>query len=67
MLAVTPVCQMLQLSFCSVLADVPISLHKQCDESIGVWDCIASGVTNSDGRVGDLLPASDSIAPGLYK
>lgn len=57
----------LQLSLLSVWADVPISLHRQCDGSSGVWDCIASGTTNSDGRVGDLLPASDSIAPGMYK
>ena len=50
-----------------VFADVPISLHRQCHGSTEVWDCIASGTTNSDGRIGDLLPASDFIEPGMYK
>ena len=50
-----------------VLAGVPISLHKECNDSNGIWDCIASGATDQDGRIGDLLPASDTIAHGVYK
>ncbi|DBA92662.1 TPA: hypothetical protein ACH3X1_002874 [Trebouxia sp. C0004] len=46
---------------------VPISLHKECAESSGVWDCVASGQTNQDGRIGDLLAPSDLVLPGVYK
>ncbi|KAL0044419.1 hypothetical protein WJX82_005398 [Trebouxia sp. C0006] len=46
---------------------VPISLHKEWAESSGVWDCVASGQTNQDGRVGDLLAPSDLVLPGVYK
>lgn len=51
---------------CAV-AGVPISLHKECAASGGVWDCIASGRTNKDGRIGDLLPPADTVMPGVYK
>ena len=33
----------------------------------GVWQTIAQGITNSDGRVGDLLPAQKNLAHGNYK
>lgn len=33
----------------------------------GTWQTIAQGLTNSDGRVGDLLPAQKKLAPGNYK
>jgi len=33
----------------------------------GVWQTIAQGITNSDGRVGDLLPAQKNLAYGNYK
>ena len=33
----------------------------------GVWQSIAQGITNSDGRVGDLLPAQKKLAHGNYK
>lgn len=46
---------------------VPISLHRECADSSGVWDCIAEGQTNKDGRIGDLLPPSDTVLPGLYR
>ncbi len=53
-------------SLCTA-AGVPISLHKECAESSGVWDCVASGQTNQDGRIGDLLAPSDLVLPGVYK
>lgn len=31
------------------------------------WECLASGVTNVDGRIGDLLPPADSIPAGQYR
>lgn len=33
----------------------------------GVWQTIAQGITNSDGRIGDLLPAQKNLAHGNYK
>ncbi len=33
----------------------------------GVWQTIAQGITNSDGRIGDLLPSQKNLAPGNYK
>ncbi len=53
-------------SLCTA-AGVPISLHKECPESSGVWDCVASGQTNQDGRIGDLLAPSDLVLPGVYR
>lgn len=46
---------------------LPISLHKLMDGSEGVWDCLSSGVTDSDGRVGNLLAPSGWVAPGHYQ
>lgn len=31
------------------------------------WQAIAQGVTNADGRIGDLLPAERNLKPGNYK
>jgi len=53
-------------SLCTA-AGVPISLHKECAGSSGVWACVASGQTNQDGRISDLLAPSDLILPGVYK
>lgn len=33
----------------------------------GVWQTIAQGITNADGRIGDLLPSQKILAPGNYK
>jgi len=33
----------------------------------GAWQTIAQGVTNEDGRIGDLLPAQKKLAYGNYK
>jgi 5-hydroxyisourate hydrolase len=31
------------------------------------WKTIATGTTNADGRVGDLLPEGTKVAPGFYR
>jgi len=33
----------------------------------GNWQTIAQGITNTDGRIGDLLPSQKNIIPGNYK
>ncbi len=33
----------------------------------GVWQTIAQGITNADGRIADLLPAQKNLAHGNYK
>jgi 5-hydroxyisourate hydrolase / 2-oxo-4-hydroxy-4-carboxy-5-ureidoimidazoline decarboxylase len=33
----------------------------------GVWQTVAQGITNSDGRIADLLPAQKNLAHGNYK
>jgi hydroxyisourate hydrolase len=33
----------------------------------GVWQTVAQGITNNDGRIADLLPAQKSLAHGNYK
>lgn len=33
----------------------------------GVWQTIAQGITNSDGRIADLLPSQKNLASGNYK
>lgn len=43
---------------------LPIQLHKR-DES-GEWKLLASGTTNSDGRIADLLPPG-SLQTGIYQ
>ncbi|WIA08752.1 hypothetical protein OEZ85_008175 [Tetradesmus obliquus] len=46
---------------------LPISLLRVMDGSAAVFDCLASGVTDADGRIGNLLPASAWVAPGTYR
>jgi 5-hydroxyisourate hydrolase-like protein (transthyretin family) len=41
-----------------------LALYKQSPGAQDVWERIAGGVTNADGRVPSLLPASDYVAPG---
>jgi hypothetical protein len=43
---------------------LPLALYKQSPGAGDVWAQLAGGVTNDDGRVPNLLPASDYIAPG---
>ena len=48
-------------------AGVAVSLARRCPGSGQAWADVASGVTNRDGRIGDLLPPSDCVEPGLYR
>jgi 5-hydroxyisourate hydrolase/2-oxo-4-hydroxy-4-carboxy-5-ureidoimidazoline decarboxylase len=48
-------------------AGLPISLLRMMDGSAAVYDCLASGVTDADGRIGNLLSASAWVAPGIYR
>ncbi|WP_165067956.1 hydroxyisourate hydrolase [Marisediminicola senii] len=43
---------------------VPISLEFEEPDREG-WDPVADGVTNADGRIGDLT--DDVVAPGRYR
>ena len=45
-------------------ANITIRLKKAVSTD---WTTIAQGVTNKDGRIADLLPASISLQPGIYK
>ena len=44
--------------------NVEVVLYQQQDEN---WNEIAKGVTNSDGRIPDLLSKETIIEPGVYK
>ena len=47
---------------------VHVVLERSAPGSNGnVWEAVATGQTNSDGRVPDLLPPSDYVAPGSYR
>ena len=48
-------------------AGVAVALARRCPGSGQAWADVAAGVTNRDGRVGDLLPPSGSVEPGLYR
>jgi 5-hydroxyisourate hydrolase/2-oxo-4-hydroxy-4-carboxy-5-ureidoimidazoline decarboxylase len=48
-------------------AGLALSLHRHMEGSSGVWDCLAAGMTNADGRVGNLLPPANTVAPGRYQ
>ncbi|MBS1565452.1 MAG: hydroxyisourate hydrolase [Bacteroidetes bacterium] len=43
---------------------VAISLHRQNGEN---WEPVASGITNQDGRIGDLLEKEVLLPKGFYK
>lgn len=46
---------------------LPISLHRLMDGSQRMWDCLAGGLTDADGRIGNLLAPAASVAPGVYQ
>jgi len=46
---------------------VTIILDRRAAGSTDVWEGVSRGVTNSDGRVPNLLPPSPTIEPGIYK
>jgi len=44
---------------------LPVTLESQSGD--GRWAVVGKGVTDADGRVGQLLPAGASLRPGLYR
>jgi 5-hydroxyisourate hydrolase len=46
-------------------AGVPIVLERQAGD--GQWLTLAKGITNADGRIGDLLAAGEPLASGVYR
>ncbi len=45
---------------------LPLALLKQ-DEVSRTWEPVGEGVTNDDGRVGNLMPPGHYIPPGRYR
>ena len=45
--------------------DVPVKLERQ--EASGNWQILNEGRTDPDGRCSELLPASATLAAGLYR
>jgi 5-hydroxyisourate hydrolase len=45
-------------------AEVLIALYEPAGDS---WREIARGITNTDGRIADLLPPDQVLATGIYK
>ncbi|MDX1407122.1 MAG: 2-oxo-4-hydroxy-4-carboxy-5-ureidoimidazoline decarboxylase [Saprospiraceae bacterium] len=45
-------------------AGVPVSLHQHQD---GRWPLLTQGVTDTDGRIEDLLPSGQIVQPGPYQ
>ena len=45
---------------------VTIELHGPSDKD-GDWSVLASGKTNADGRVSDLLADGETLKPGVYR
>ncbi|WP_309641314.1 2-oxo-4-hydroxy-4-carboxy-5-ureidoimidazoline decarboxylase [Flavobacterium sp.] len=43
-----------------------ISIRLQSKQN-GIWQTIAQGITNSDGRIPDLLPQEKNLKPDIYK
>ena len=46
---------------------VAVSLERRCEGSRDAWERLASGRTNADGRVGDLLPPGGHMDAGTYR
>lgn len=44
---------------------VPVRLYVE--EATDRWIILATGITNDDGRVGDLLPVDHALKPGKYR
>ena len=42
-----------------------VSIHLQKPTKVG-WENLASGITNSDGRIPDLLASEVKLQPGVY-
>ncbi|SVD59927.1 uncharacterized protein METZ01_LOCUS412781 [marine metagenome] len=43
---------------------IKIELQKRSGTS---WETLAEGITNSDGRIADLLEKDKALAPGIYR
>ena len=46
---------------------VTIVLERKAAGSSDVWEGVSRGITNSDGRVPNLLEPSATIEPGIYR
>ena len=46
-------------------AGVPVRLEQQ--SAGGAWKQLGNGVTNSDGRLGSLLPEDAALTVGIYR
>jgi 5-hydroxyisourate hydrolase/2-oxo-4-hydroxy-4-carboxy-5-ureidoimidazoline decarboxylase len=46
---------------------VAVCLERKAPGSSQAWETVATGKTNVDGRVPDLLPPSEYISPGIYR
>ncbi|KAH7622906.1 putative 5-hydroxyisourate hydrolase [Nannochloris sp. 'desiccata'] len=46
---------------------VAVRLERKAPGSSQAWETVATGRTNVDGRVPDLLPPSDYVNPGIYR
>jgi 5-hydroxyisourate hydrolase/2-oxo-4-hydroxy-4-carboxy-5-ureidoimidazoline decarboxylase len=44
--------------------DISIRLMQKGNDT---WNTIAQGITNSDGRIADLIPPGKTLSPGTYK
>ena len=44
-----------------------VSISLEQPDGHGGWIEIAQGVTNEDGRIGDLLPEGKTLRPGMYR
>ena len=58
---------MLDTSLGKPAAGVAVQLHRRCPGSTAAWRFVTNGTTDANGRVGDLLPPSDSVEPGVYR
>jgi 5-hydroxyisourate hydrolase/2-oxo-4-hydroxy-4-carboxy-5-ureidoimidazoline decarboxylase len=46
---------------------LPISLHRLMEGSQRMWDCLGGGLTDGDGRIGNLMAPAGWVAPGVYQ
>ncbi len=48
-------------------AGIAVVLDVLQDERAGGWRALGHGVTDADGRLGDLLPAKHTLVAGVYR
>ncbi|MCA9810327.1 MAG: hydroxyisourate hydrolase [Candidatus Dadabacteria bacterium] len=48
-------------------AGVPVRLYVEEAAGAGSWQLLASGITDDDGRITDLLPSSHVLLEGVYR